>query len=141
MKRERNAGLGIRKRPRIALRFIRATQEDNGMTLDEARRLALALPEAVESAHMGHPDFRVRNKIFASLPEASRVVVKLTPEQQEIMVGAEAEMFAPVKGGWGRQGWTSVILVAADATTMRSALVTAWKNVAPKRLVAEFEKG
>jgi hypothetical protein len=111
------------------------------MTLDEARRLALALPEAVESAHMGHPDFRVRNKIFASLPEASRVVVKLTPEQQEIMVGAEAEMFAPVKGGWGRQGWTSVILVAADATTMRSALVTAWKNVAPKRLVAEFEKG
>ena len=31
------------------------------------RRTALRLPEATEGAHMGHPDFRVRNKIFASL--------------------------------------------------------------------------
>jgi hypothetical protein len=37
------------------------------MTPDEFRRLALALPEAVESEHMGHPDFRVRKKIFATL--------------------------------------------------------------------------
>jgi hypothetical protein len=110
------------------------------MTLDEARRLALALPEAVESAHMGHPDFRVRNKIFASLPDASRVVVKLTPEQQEVMVDAGPGIFAPVNGGWGRQGWTGVMLDAADAATMRSALATAWKNVAPRRLVAEFEE-
>jgi hypothetical protein len=110
------------------------------MTLDEARRLALALPEAVESAHMGHPDFRVRNKIFASMPDASRLVVKLTPEQQEVMVDAEPGIFAPVNGGWGRQGWTSVMFDAADAATMRSALTTAWKNVAPKRLVAEFEE-
>jgi len=29
--------------------------------------LALALPEATEAAHMAHPDFRVRNKIFATL--------------------------------------------------------------------------
>lgn len=38
---------------------------------------------------MGHPDFRVRNKIFASQPNETRFVVKLTPEQQEIMAGAE----------------------------------------------------
>ncbi len=37
------------------------------MTADEFRKLALALPEATESAHMSHPDFRVRNKIFATL--------------------------------------------------------------------------
>jgi hypothetical protein len=36
-------------------------------TIAMFRRLALSLPEAAEGAHMGHPDFRVRNKIFASL--------------------------------------------------------------------------
>ncbi len=37
------------------------------MTADEFRKLALELPEASESAHMDHPDFRVRDKIFATL--------------------------------------------------------------------------
>jgi hypothetical protein len=89
---------------------------------------------------MGHPDFRVRNKIFASLPDDSRVVVKLTPEQQEIMANAEPAIFVPVRGGWGRRGWTYVILAAADAVTLRSALLTAWRNVAPKRLVAALDR-
>jgi hypothetical protein len=106
------------------------------MTFDQARKLALALPEAVESAHMGHPDFRVRKKIFASLPDASRVVVKLTPEQQSIMTEAEPDIFTPIKGGWGNQGWTAVDLKAVDMVTMKSALLTAWRNVGPKRLVA-----
>jgi hypothetical protein len=109
------------------------------MVLDEARKLALNLPEAVEAGHMGHADFRVRNKIFASVPDDSRFVVKLTPEQQEMMAGAEPAIFSPIKGGWGRQGWTYVSLAAVDEVTLRSALTTAWRNVAPKRLVAQFE--
>ncbi len=48
------------------------------MTPDDARRIALSMPEALESAHMGHPDFRVRGKIFATLwPDKDRAVVKL----------------------------------------------------------------
>ena len=37
------------------------------MTAEEFRRIALGLPEALEDEHMGHPDFRVRGKIFATL--------------------------------------------------------------------------
>ena len=37
------------------------------MTADEFRSLALGFPESSEEAHMGHPDFRVRGKIFATL--------------------------------------------------------------------------
>jgi len=37
------------------------------VTADDFRRIALELPEASENAHMGHPDFRVRGKIFATL--------------------------------------------------------------------------
>ena len=54
------------------------------MTPDGFRRLALSLPEAIESAHMGHPDFRVGGRIFATLgsPDSSHGMVKLKPDQQ-----------------------------------------------------------
>jgi hypothetical protein len=102
------------------------------------RRLALSLPEASEAAHMGHPDFRVRNKIFATLgaPDRGWGTVKLTPEQQGVLVEAEAAVFKPAAGAWGRRGWTHVRLAAADAETLKSALGMAWRNTAPKTLVA-----
>lgn len=91
---------------------------------------------------MGHPDFRVRGRIFATLrPEEGRAVVKLASEEQAVLVEAEPAVFAPVAGGWGRQGWTSVILESADEATLRSALATAWRNVAPKRLRLQVEPG
>jgi hypothetical protein len=102
------------------------------------RRLALSLPEASEAAHMGHPDFRVRNKIFASLgtPDGEWGTVKLTPEQQGVLVEAEPAMFRPAAGAWGRRGWTQVRLSAVDGTTLSSALAMAWRNTAPRGLVA-----
>src|SRR3954469_24731241 len=104
------------------------------MDADTVRRLALALPEAVEKSHFGTADFRVRNKIFATLPKNSHAMVKLTPEQQEMLTSAEPRIFEPVKGGWGRRGATLVDLAATNEITLKSALVTAWRNVAPAGL-------
>ena len=104
------------------------------MTETIFRRLALALPGAEEKSHLGKADFRVKNKIFATLLDAETGVVKLAPEQQEMMVDAEPDIFNPIRGGWGRQGWTRVILANADEATLKSALQTAWRNVAPKTL-------
>src|ERR1700730_2691263 len=107
------------------------------MTPDHMRAIALALPEAVESAHMGHPDFRVRGKIFATLsPQRGLAMAKLTPEQQEVVCAAEPAIFAPVPGGWGRRGSTHIRLAAVDETTLARALMIAWRNVAPRRVVA-----
>ena len=102
------------------------------------RRLALALPAATEGAHGGHPDFRVANKVFASLgvPDKAWGMVKLTPEQQEMLMDAEPGAFKPAAGAWGRRGSTHVRLAAVDAATLRSALTMAWRNTAPKALVA-----
>jgi hypothetical protein len=54
------------------------------VTAKDFRRIALGLADAVESAHMGHPDFRVAGRIFATLgyPDRTCGVVMLTPEQQ-----------------------------------------------------------
>jgi len=106
------------------------------MTASEFRRIALSLPQALEAAHMGHPDFRVAGRIFATLdyPESGWAMVKLTPEQQELFVKTQPVAFAPVKGGWGRGGATNVRLRAAKRGAVREALITAWRNRAPKRL-------
>lgn len=104
------------------------------MTKDDLRRLALVLPGAEEKSHFDKADFRVKNKIFASLKDDATGVIKLTREQQSIMVDAEPGVFQPIPGGWGRQGWTKIILATADEITLKSALQTAWRNVAPKSM-------
>ena len=112
------------------------------MTADEFRELALSLPEASEGEHMGHPDFRVRGKIFATLayPDDDLGMVKLTPDQQGLFVRTEPAVFRPVKGGWGRRGCTHVCLPDADEASVRQALLAAWRNTAPKRLAREFDE-
>jgi len=111
------------------------------MTAEEFRKMALRLPEASEASHMGHPDFRVGGKIFATLSPAGQgwAMIKLTPEQQKFFVSAEPKVFSAFNGAWGRDGATKVQLRAARKTSLRAALVFAWRNRAPKRLVQEFD--
>ena len=107
------------------------------MTADDFRTIALRFPEAVESAHMHHPDFRVNGKIFATLgyPDENWAVVKLTLKEQRRFVRNAPKAFQPVKGAWGRRGNANVYLPAAKIDNVREALAAAWRNTAPKRLV------
>jgi hypothetical protein len=106
------------------------------MTANDFRKLALSFPEAMESAHMHHPDFRVGGKIFATLgyPDKDWAVVKLTPDEQREFVENDPSGFQPVKGAWGRRGNTNIYLPAAKIDKAREALTAAWRNTAPKRL-------
>src|SRR5271156_502596 len=104
------------------------------MSAQRFRIIALALPEAVEGSHQGHADFRVAKRVFATLgyPDDDWGMVKLTPEQQSVLVEAEPDIFRPVPGGWGKRGSTNVRLAKADAATLQSALSLAWRNIAPR---------
>jgi hypothetical protein len=104
------------------------------MSSTRFRTLALAQPEAVEKSHFGKADFRVRDKIFAGFNDKGMAYVKLTPEQQEMLVSAEPSIISPIPGGWGRKGWTLLDQQKADDDLLKSALKMAWKNVAPKSL-------
>ena len=106
------------------------------MTPNEFRKLALSFPEAIESAHMRHPDFRVGGRIFATLgyPDEESATVKLSSDDQKEFVRTSPGVFQPAKGAWGRQGSTIVYLPAATIDIVREALTAAWRNTAPNRL-------
>ena len=112
------------------------------MSAGRFRRTALALSGAIESAHHGKADFRVGKRIFATLghPDENWGTVKLTAEQQQVLVEAEPDIFRPVPGGWGKQGYTNVLLAKADTTTLKSALTIAWENVAPRTTAKSGKK-
>ena len=105
------------------------------MTHELFCKLALALPEVDEKAHFGKADFRVRNKIFAGFSAKGMAYVKLLPEQQDMLCAAEPEIITAHAGHWGKQGWTFVDQHKADEPLLKSVLLMAWRNVAPKSLL------
>jgi hypothetical protein len=112
------------------------------MTPDDFRRIALSMPGAEELSRYGKSHFRVGRKTFATFegPGASRVVLNLTADQQTAFTGNTLAVFAPVEGGDGRLGITSVRLEGADKASVTEALEKAWSNAAPKRVVKRRPK-
>jgi hypothetical protein len=100
---------------------------------DDFRRMALALDGVIEGAHMGHPDFRVSNRIVATLQTGDRFgMVALTPEQQGVFVDDHPNMFTREVGAWGRAGSTRVHLASVEAEVLGEALTLAWQNAVRK---------
>ena len=101
------------------------------MTVAQFRRMALGLPRVVESSHMGHPDFRVDGRIFATLAQPGNGIgmVKLLPEQQKIFLDEAPAAFSPASGAWGRNGATMVMLRDAPISLVRDALELAWSAI------------
>jgi hypothetical protein len=99
-------------------------------TPDDFRTIALSLEGAEERSHMGHPDFRVKGKVFATLgyPDPEWGMVALMPEQQEDFIALAPEAFKPANGAWGRQGSTLVRLEAVEAEVLENALSAAWRR-------------
>jgi hypothetical protein len=102
---------------------------------DHFRRIALSFPGAEEKAHMGHPDFRVGGRIFATLHGAGKDsgAVMLLPEQQELAIEAEPDAFEPAAGSWGRGGSTVVKLGRVSDDWLERTLEWAWRKRAGGR--------
>ena len=83
---------------------------------------------------MGHPDFRVGGRIFATLgaPDDAHGMAALLPEQQELAMAAEPEAFKPGPGAWGRGGSTLVVLDTVSDEWLERALRWAWEKRASK---------
>lgn len=109
------------------------------VTLARAKQLALSLPEVEEKSHFNQPDFRVKGKIFAVLhPDKHDMMVKLSVIDQSVYCSIDKTIIYPVPGRWGRKGATLVNLKKVNKEILMDALTTAWKTVAPSKLVAKY---
>src|SRR4051794_17056745 len=101
------------------------------MTADKFRKLALEIEGAIESSHMGHADFRLAGRVFASLgyPDVNHGMVKLSLEKQSLYLKQAPKVFARAAGAWGKQGSTILFLPRASVEVVRAGLVAASQNV------------
>jgi hypothetical protein len=100
---------------------------------EQARELALALPEATEQDHHGRPSFRVGGKIFATLWDATHMNVML--DEPGVRTAVEARPEACAERWWGKRlSAVSVDLDQADPETLSELLTDAWEGKAPARL-------
>ena len=106
------------------------------MKLGDARRIALALPEAAEAPHFDFTSFRVRGKIFATAPpEGGHLHVFVADEDREQALELHPEYIE--KLWWGKRVvGLRVRLARAPAPIVRELLARAWKRKAPKALAA-----
>ena len=81
------------------------------MTLAQARRYALSLPEASEAPHFNYASFRVRGKIFVTVPpEQTHIHVFVDEAQREQALVLEPEWIEKLLWGW-KSDWASRCLL------------------------------
>lgn len=99
------------------------------------REIALSFEGAIEVPHMERAAFRTKQRIFATLPpDGASANLLLDLDLQEAVCDALAGTFAPVPGGWGRMGYTTVDLRSVSEADLIRVLGEAHaRATAPKR--------
>lgn len=97
-----------------------------------ARAIVLSMPGAEEGEHMGHPDFRVRKKIFATLwPDERKAVVFLDPEVHGDLLREDPDAFS--LNAWSKGGALNVHLRHVSRAQFESLVRESWSRKATKK--------
>ncbi|MGI8903758.1 MAG: MmcQ/YjbR family DNA-binding protein [Solirubrobacteraceae bacterium] len=103
------------------------------LSSDQARALALALPETVEQDHHGRPSFRVAGRILATL--WTERAMNVMAGEERIRAAAQEQPGICREIFWGqRLAAVRVDLERADAELLEDLLDHAWRAKAPARL-------
>jgi len=97
------------------------------MTAEDARRLALALPDAVEQDHHGRPSFRVAGNIFATIWDEHTMNVML--DKPGIRTAVARHPNSCSERYWGKR--LAAVSVDLSSTTERELgelLADAWET-------------
>jgi len=105
--------------------------------LDQLRRYALSLPEVTEQPHFDYSSFRVRGKIFVSVPPGGQHLnVFVDEEQRELALAVHAAFVEKLWWG-GKVVGLRVELASADGKVVNELVRQAWARKAPKRLARQ----
>jgi hypothetical protein len=109
--------------------------------LAAARRFALSFPDTTEEPHFEKSSFRVKGKIFATVPEGGKHLhLHVGADEASALVAEDPAAFEEIV--WGKKtksDWVRVHLDAADEAQVRELLEDGWRRKAPKRVLAAFD--
>lgn len=107
------------------------------MKLAQVRRFAMSLPEVTEEPHFNYSSFRVRGKIFATIPpEGEHLHVFVSEQEWEIALVLEPAFLEKLH--WGvRVVGLRITLANAKPGVVTKLLAEAWSRKAPKSLQAK----
>ena len=104
------------------------------MRIDAARKFALSLPEAAEAPHFDYSSFRVRGKIFATVPpDGLHLHIFVGDEDREPALELHGEFAEKLVWG-GKVVGLRLSLPKADPEVVKTLLRRAWRRKAPQVL-------
>ena len=107
------------------------------MTLADLRRFALALPEVTEQPHHAYSSFRVRGKIFVTVPpEGEHIHVFVNETAREQALALHPECVEKLFWG-GKVHGVRILLAKASADVAKPLVRSAWMNKAPRSLARQ----
>jgi hypothetical protein len=108
--------------------------------LQRAQEFALSLPGATEEPHFDMSSFRVRGKIFATVPpDGCHLHVFVDDAEVQAAVSEDPAAFEPLQWGQRVRG-LRIRLAAAPAGRVAELIEESWRRKAPARLVAGFDQ-
>jgi len=109
------------------------------MELASVRAIALDLPEATEAPHHDMTSFRVRGKIFATVPPDEAHVHVFVDESETAAAVAESPGWC-AELWWGKKlSGVRVTLAGAEPQRVAELLEESYRRRAPKQLIAHLE--
>jgi hypothetical protein len=112
-----------------------------GVTIDDVRREALALPRAYEAVVRDRVKFRVGRIVFlAASQDETLLGFGFPKEEREALVASEPDKFMLPKPGDMRYNWAVVKLDAIDGEELAEIVFDAWSLTVPKTLAAEVAR-
>jgi hypothetical protein len=110
------------------------------MKIAQVREYALALPDATEEPHFEYSSFRVRGKIFVTVPPDGKHIHVFVGESDREMALALHPVFLEKLVWGGKVRGLRVLLSKASPEVVSRLVRRAWVHKAPKRLAAALKE-
>ena len=108
-------------------------------TFDEVRQFARTLAGIEEGTSYGTPAFRVRGRFLGRLhDDGERLVLKIDVAEREALLQMQPSTFT-VTPHYEPYPPVLIRLETVDPLELRELITEAWRQEAPKRLVADFD--
>jgi hypothetical protein len=108
-----------------------------GMSFDQVREIALALPEVREGITHGSPSFHVGKKFMGCLGDKGDILImKSAIVERDLLIQLEPEKYH-ITDHYVPFDYVLVRLAEADEDEVRDLFHKAWRRLALKRLVAK----